>query len=124
MERPDELNLSRQDGKALRQRLEGDALTADDRRVLGQVLQRYFWLLFAVQEARFSLKRLRAMLFGEPPKKRQERPPAQSSAPSGGSGGVASTRRQPSGGCWDTSPRPWSLGVAGVQRRGACGVSS
>ena len=39
MERPDELNLRRQGGEALRTRLEGDVLTADDRRVLGQVLQ-------------------------------------------------------------------------------------
>ena len=43
----------------------------NDRRVLDQVLQWYFWLLFALQEATFSLKRLRVMLFGEKPKKRQ-----------------------------------------------------
>ena len=46
MKRPEEVKLSREDGEALRQRLEGDALTADDRRVLGQVLQWYFWLLY------------------------------------------------------------------------------
>jgi hypothetical protein len=59
MKCPEEVKLSREDGEALRTRLSGDALTAADRRVLDQVLQWYFWLLFALQEARFSLKRLR-----------------------------------------------------------------
>ena len=57
MKRPEKLQLSREDGEALRTRLAGDVLTADDRRVLDQVLQWYFWLLFALQEATFSLKR-------------------------------------------------------------------
>src|SRR5918911_4501132 len=70
MERPDEVHLSRQDGEALIKRLQDDALTAQDRRVLAQVLRWYFWLVFALQEARFSLKRLRALVFGEKPKKR------------------------------------------------------
>jgi hypothetical protein len=58
MERPDEVNVSRQDGEALIERLHRDALTAQDRRVLEQVLRWYFWLLFPLQEARFSLNRL------------------------------------------------------------------
>jgi hypothetical protein len=65
MTRPEEVNLSREDGEALRTRLAGDALTAADRRVLDLVLQWYFWLLFALQEATFSLKRLRVLVFGE-----------------------------------------------------------
>src|SRR6266571_4464439 len=93
MERPDEVHLSRAEGEALRTRLAGDALTAADRRVLDQVLQWYFWLLFALQEARFSLKRLRALLFGDKPKQRQS--PSSSGSPdgSGGAGdvGAAST---------------------------------
>ena len=72
MKCPEKLQLSREDGEALRTRLAGDGLTADDRRVLDHVLQWYFWLLFALQEATFSLKRLRVMLFGEKPKQRQE----------------------------------------------------
>src|SRR5919109_2120164 len=88
MERPDEVNLSRHDGEALIKRLQGDALTAQDRRVLEQVLRWYFWLLFALQEARFSLKRLRNLLFGEKPSTRQPSPPPgasshASSAPGG-----------------------------------------
>jgi transposase len=76
MERPEEVNLSRQDGEALIERLQGDALTAQDRRVLEQVLRWYFWLLFTIQEARFSLKRLRAIVFGDRSKKRPQKPAA------------------------------------------------
>src|SRR4029434_5041050 len=68
---PDKVQLSREDGEALRQRLAEDTLTADDRRVLDLVLQWYFWLLFALQEATFSLKRLRVLVFGEPSKQRK-----------------------------------------------------
>src|ERR687885_1011493 len=74
MERPDEVHLSRQDGEALLKRLQDDALTAQDRRVLAQVLQWYLWLVFALQEARFSLKRLRALVFGDRAKKRPQKP--------------------------------------------------
>src|SRR5215218_7014566 len=74
MKCPEKLQLSREDGEALRIRLAGDSLTGDDRRVLDHVLQWYFWLLFALQEATFSLKRLRVMLFGEKPKQRQDPP--------------------------------------------------
>jgi transposase len=84
MKCPDPVQLSREDGEALRTRLAGDALTADDRRVLDHVLQWYFWLLFALQEATFSLKRLRGLLFGEKSKKRQDPPPDMSSDSSDG----------------------------------------
>ena len=63
MKRPDAITLSHEDGEALRQRLNGNALTADDRRVLDQVLLWYFWLVFALQEAKISLRRLRTRLF-------------------------------------------------------------
>src|SRR6476620_885754 len=86
MKCPDQVQLSREDGEALRTRLAGDALTADDRRVLDQVLQWYFWLLFVLQEATFSLKRLRAILFGDKPKKRQSPSSSGSSDGSDGAG--------------------------------------
>jgi len=85
MKCPEKLQLSREDGEALRIRLAGDSLTGDDRRVLDHVLQWYFWLLFALQEATFSLKRLRVMLFGEKPKQRQE----PSAAPRDSDGGAS-----------------------------------
>lgn len=92
MKRPDEVKLSREEGEALIKRLEDDALTAADRRVLVLVLQVYFWLLVALQEAKFSLKRLRVMLFGDKPKQRKEPSPekaAGSSGDDGDSGGTA-----------------------------------
>jgi len=85
MQRPEDVKLSRAEGEALIERLEGHDLLAADWRVLVQVLRVYFWLLFALQEATFSLKRLRALLFGDKPTQRQ----AQSS--SGSSDGGDST---------------------------------
>jgi hypothetical protein len=123
MQRPDELKLSRQNGEALRMRLAGDALTADDRRVLDQVLQWYFWLLFALQEATFSLKRLRALVFGEKRRQHQTSPPGASSDVSSGPGG---TGRVPAHAVADTTQettaeRPSSAGErrSGHGRQGA-----
>src|SRR5215510_4787380 len=90
MKCPDKVQLSREDGEALRIRLARDALTADDRRVLDHVLQWYFWLLVALQEATFSLKRLRALVFGETRRKPPTSPPGTSSDASGGPGGTGS----------------------------------
>ena len=71
MKRPEDVTLSREEGEALLTRLEGEALAAEDRRVLAKVLTVYFWLLFAVREAQLSLKRLKALVFGEKPKPRE-----------------------------------------------------
>jgi transposase len=86
MKCPAKLQLSREAGEALRTRLKGDALTAVDRQVLDQVLEWYFWLLLALQEATLSLKRLRALVFGEPRSKRQTSPPGTSAGAGGGPG--------------------------------------
>jgi len=85
MKRPEDVTLSREDGEALLARLDANTLTAGDRRVLGKVLTFYFWLLFALREAKLSLKRLKALVFGEKPKKRE--PPTSGGTPSGGSAG-------------------------------------
>jgi transposase len=84
MKCPEEVQLRREDGEALRQRLAGDALTADDRRVLDQVLQWYFWLVFALQEAKISLSRFRTLLFGKPSK--APKAPASETLPVVGAG--------------------------------------
>jgi transposase len=95
MKCPEEVKLSREDGEALRQRLAGDTLTATDRRVLDLVLQWYFWLLFALQEATFSLKRLRVLLFGEKPNTRKTTPPSGASSNAAhGPGGMGSAPAQ------------------------------
>jgi len=85
MKRPEEVILSREEGEALLERLERNALTAEDRRVLGKVLTFYFWLLFALREAKLSLKRLKTLVFGEKAKK-QGPPPSDSPPSSGGAG--------------------------------------
>jgi hypothetical protein len=88
MKRPDEVKRSREDGEAVRKRLAGDPLTAHDRQGLGHVLAWYFWRMFALQEARLSLKRLRALVCGEPSQQRQPKPPDQSSGSREGAGGA------------------------------------
>src|SRR4029450_3957775 len=115
MKCPDTIQLSREDGEALRARLAGDALTADDRRVLDHVLQWYFWLLFALQEATVSLKRLRVMLFGEKPKKRQEPPMDPAAAPRDSDGGARGADGAPAQGTRAAA----SQGRPGHGRRGA-----
>jgi transposase len=82
MKRPEDVSLSREEGEALLTRLESNTLTVEDRQVLGKVLTFYFWLVFALREAKLSLKRVKALVFGEKPK-----PPASGGTPSGGSDG-------------------------------------
>jgi len=71
MNRPQEVTLSPQEGEALIERIEHERWTADDRHVVVQVLRMYFWVLFALQEAKLSLTRLRTLLFGEPVPRRR-----------------------------------------------------
>jgi hypothetical protein len=91
MKRPEEVTLSREEGEALLARLDANALTAEDRRVLGKVLTFYFWLVFALREAKLSLKRLKALVFGEKPKRREPPPSGGTSGASGGGRGGAKT---------------------------------
>jgi transposase len=88
MKRPEEVTLSREQGEALIERLERDALSAEDRRVLVKVLTFYFWLLFALREAKLSLKRLKTLVFGEKPKKPEPPESGGSTGSSGGGGGA------------------------------------
>lgn len=114
MQQPDEVRLNREEGEALIERLEGDALTSEDRRILVQLMRLYFWLLLALQEARFSLKRLRRLLFGDKRKKRQNNSRGGSSGSGEGDGPSASAggkEVQPSGAAG-------SPGMAGEPRPG------
>jgi hypothetical protein len=89
MKRPEDVQLSREEGEALVARLEANTLTAEDRRVLGKVRTFYFWLLFALREAKLSLKRVTALVFGEKPQK--PKPPSSGGTPRRGSGGGCET---------------------------------
>ncbi len=75
MKRPQEIELSREEGEALIERLETGAWTPEDRQVLAQVVRLYFWLLFMLQESKLSLKRFRVMIFGKSSKTRKPKPP-------------------------------------------------
>jgi hypothetical protein len=85
VKQPEDVQLSREEGEALIERLERNTLSADDRQLLVKVLTFYFWLVFALREAKLSLKRIKALVFGEKPK--PPKPPAGDGTPSGGSGG-------------------------------------
>lgn len=92
MNRPEDLDLSREDGDALIERLETETWTAEDRQVLIQVVRLYFWLLFALKETKLSLNRFRIMLFGETAKSRKPSSEASSDAErQGGSNGVSAS---------------------------------
>jgi transposase len=82
MKQPEDVHLSREEGEALMERIERNALSAEDRRILVKILTFYFWLLFALREAKLSLKRLKALVFGEKPKK--PKPPSAGGMSSGG----------------------------------------
>jgi hypothetical protein len=87
MKRPEEVTLSREDGEALIERIERNVLSTEDRRVLVKVLTFYFWLLFALREAKLSLTRVKALVFGEKAKKRE--PPESGGSSSRGGGGTS-----------------------------------
>jgi hypothetical protein len=82
MKQHEGIQLSREDVEALLARLEANALTADDRRMLGKVLISYFSLLFALREAKLCLERIKALVFGE-----EAKPPKPSAAGGTASGG-------------------------------------
>jgi hypothetical protein len=89
MKQPEDVRLSREEGEALIERIERNALSVEDRQVLVKVLTFYFWLLFAWREAKLSLKRLKALVFGE--KSKPPKPPSSGGVAGGGSGGENET---------------------------------
>lgn len=95
MRQPEDVRLSREEGEALIERRERNGLSAEDRQVLGKVLTFYFWLLFALREAKLSLKRLKALVLGGKPKPSE--PPAAGGVTGGGNagGGISSTKASP-----------------------------
>jgi transposase len=102
MKQPEDVRLSREEGEALIERIERNALSAEDRQVLVKVLTFYFWLLFALREAKLSLKRLKALVFGEKPKTPQ--PPASGGTPSGGRASGSATQASASHGMPTLAP--------------------
>ncbi len=120
MKQPEDVQLSREDGEALIERIERNALSAEDRRVLVKVLTFYFWLLFALREAKLSLKRVKALVFGEKAKKRGP-PESGGSASSGGGGTSVAPNESPEvlssaeSGSTKEKPRPPGHGRQGAE---------
>jgi transposase len=92
MKEPEPVKLTAAEGEALIQRIQTNQLKDEDRQVLEQVIHMYFWLLFVIQEAKLSLKRLKRLIFGgshppEPPTQPPKAPPA--APPPAGAGAIA-----------------------------------
>ena len=64
MKEPEKVKLTQAEGEALIERIKASDLAESDRRVLERLIHMYFWLLFTLQEAKLSLKRLKELLFG------------------------------------------------------------
>jgi hypothetical protein len=86
MKAPEDLNLSPEEGDALIERIEHDTCTPEDRLILVHVLRLYFWLIFALQESKLSLKRLRIIIFGKPKNKKRRQPVSDTEGDSATSG--------------------------------------
>ena len=71
---PEHVTLSAEEGEALIGRVHASGLCPRDCQVVEQVIRAYFWVVFALQEAKLSVQRLRRLLFGKGPK--PAKPPA------------------------------------------------
>jgi len=76
---PPSLTLSAEAGEALIARVHQSGLSTEDAGVVEQVIRLYCWMVFALQEAKLSLKRLRTLLFGKGAKTPPPRVPQASS---------------------------------------------
>jgi transposase len=65
MKQPERFTLSTADGEAILARLSVYAPTRCDCEILMRVMRWYFWLMFALQETKITLSRLRRLLFGK-----------------------------------------------------------
>ncbi len=77
----DNVTLSAEEGEALIARVHQSNLGADDAGVVEWVIRMYFWVAFALQEAKLSVKRLRDVFFG-PGRKAKTPPEPEASSPS------------------------------------------
>lgn len=78
MNKPAEnVRLSAEEGEALIVRVHQSNLSADDASAVEWMIRMYFWVAFALQEAKLSVKRLRDVLFGS---RRTPKTPLESEA--------------------------------------------
>lgn len=88
MKRPEHFTLSTEEGEAILARLSIYAPSRSDCEILMQVIRWYFWLVYALQETKITLKRLRGLLFG----KRFKTSPGSKDASGSGQAGGDETR--------------------------------
>jgi len=72
------ITLSSEQGEALIALVRQSNLPRAEAGILEQIVRMYFWLVFALQEANLSVKRLRKLVFGSSP---QAKEPPESEAP-------------------------------------------
>ncbi len=85
MKKPAEpVTLSSEEGEALITRMHQNQLSQADMSLVERIIRTYFWLVFALQETRITVKRLRGLLFGQYLKPSPA--PEDSSTPSVGGG--------------------------------------
>lgn len=92
---PSSITLRAEEGEALIARVHQSGVSAEDAGVVEQVIRLYVWMIFALQEAKRSLKRLRTLLFGkgaQAPKPRAPEAAASSSEPVGEGAGAGTLR--------------------------------
>ena len=80
LSRPDRITLSADEGEAILARLSVYAPSRADWEILSQVLRLYMWLMVTLEEAKMSIRRLRALLFGS--RRTAEEPSASEASPS------------------------------------------
>ena len=125
------VTLSAAEGEALIARVHQSNVSADDAGVVEQVIRMYFWVAFALQEAKLSVKRLRDVLFG-PGRQPKTPPESEASAMSSdaldeGEGGAEVAPGVEAAGCeagpeaseGEASPKPTGGHRQGTGRLGA-----
>jgi transposase len=117
----DHLTLTAEDGEALIARVHRSNLPHADAERVEWVIRMYFYVVFALQGAKLSAKRLRSLLFGKRPEASSAAGPAESDGPHVSAGlaaeadGAGTTGPQvPSG----VSPRPERATPTGGHRPG------
>ena len=127
MKQPEDVQLSREEGEALIGAARSQHADRRGSARVGKVLTFYFWLLFALREAKLSLKRIKALVFGEKPK--PPKPPSSDGTASGGSAGGSATPTSASHGVPASASRvaareeAASAGAWAAGRRGvSCGA--
>jgi transposase len=103
MSRPDRITLSAEEGEAILARLSVYAPSRADCEILSQVLRMYMWLMLTLEEAKVSIRRLRALLLGsrrtakEPPESEASTPLSEALGEGEGGGEWARFEADPVG---------------------------